>query len=142
MVLRGLSFQPGGRIVNVADASGLLMAGDVAVGSKAKAPIASATGALSRQAIEWIARERLERSRGNLSARKELDRSRHQLVLERQLVAGRRIAGRLGAAALREALDSDLAGRLVNFEVSRAKTGEAKAKVEQRQLQLGSLVGA
>jgi len=102
-----------GRVVNQADATGLLV-------TTTSDTVYAKPPAVSKDIIESSARERIEKSEISVNLHKEVDMERHEMMLARQLGAARHLrrANRLSGTLLRETLDQDLSERFFNSEVS------------------------
>lgn len=104
--------QPNSRIVNRADASGLV--------STSKDDINLKPPAISKDVIEWLSRERLSKNQMNMDLHQEIEQQRLELMLQRQISAARqlRLKNRLEGVIMRATIDGDTSERLLQSEVS------------------------
>lgn len=104
--------QPNSRIINKADSSGLVSTsrdnGDI------KPPL------ISKDVIEWLAHERLNKNQINIDLHKEIESQRYELMLQRQFSAARqiRLANRLNRILIRDTIDQDQSEQLLDSDVS------------------------
>lgn len=112
-----VNFQKGGKIIHKADSSGLQTT------TKTLDELADLSGTpppMSKDVIEWMARERLARKNSDLEWRRDLQAMRKDLMNNRETGANRhlRLATLRDASMMREFYNFDLNERLIDSEVS------------------------
>lgn len=127
-ISHGLTFQPGGKIIHRADADGLVVTIPASGGPAFTttrviddlADLPKPPPGISKEVIEWVAHERLNRKDSNLDLHKELEEVRKSSMLNRQATAARhmQLASLRGSSLMRESLGNDMSERLLDSEVS------------------------
>jgi hypothetical protein len=115
-ILKNVSFnQPGSRIIQRADASGLTTTLLASNGSSISPP------PLTKEVIEWLSKERLKGSERSIELQNEVQTRRHDLMMQRQVGAARqmRLANRLSGLLARELVDNELDERRVESDLNR-----------------------
>lgn len=104
--------QPNSRIVHRADASGLV--------STSKDDDSIKPPPISKEVIEWLSHERLNKNQANIELHKEIESQRFELMLQRQVNAARqmRLASRMEASLMRDQTADDFSDQVFQSEVS------------------------
>ena len=114
--LKGVSLaQPGSRIIQKADSSGLIVTSLASNGSSLSPP------PLTKEVIEWLSHERIDNSERSLELQNALQSRRHDMMMQRQHGAAKqmRLANRLSSLLARQMADNGLNEQKIESDFNR-----------------------